>query len=149
MVVCIIFLVFAEFVGLPFAILALISLKRRENDLIKYCAMFLSIIAIGLYVGTVVTGGIGLAGVYACQWVSFGLGVGCTVLGLATFFSARVLRNAESAERAERAPKIARPLKTSSSRDYIDEIKALKELLDCGAITQEEYDAKKKEILSR
>ena len=34
------------------------------------------------------------------------------------------------------------------SMDYIDEIKRLKELLDCGAITQEEFDAKKKKLLS-
>lgn len=31
----------------------------------------------------------------------------------------------------------------------VEEIKALKELLDMGAITQEEYDRKKKEILDR
>lgn len=30
----------------------------------------------------------------------------------------------------------------------VEEIKALKDLLDMGAITQEEYDAKKKELLS-
>ena len=30
----------------------------------------------------------------------------------------------------------------------LDEIKKLKELLDCGAITQEEYDAKKKQVLN-
>ena len=31
--------------------------------------------------------------------------------------------------------------------DYIEEIKMLKELLDSGAITQEEFDAKKKQLL--
>ena len=40
-------------------------------------------------------------------------------------------------------------VKQTHNTDYIDEIKRLKELLDCDAITQEEYDAKKKEILSR
>ena len=33
--------------------------------------------------------------------------------------------------------------------EYIDEIKELKDLLDSGAITQEEYDSKKSEILNR
>ena len=31
--------------------------------------------------------------------------------------------------------------------DYIEEIKRLKDLLDCGAITQEEYDTKKAKLL--
>lgn len=35
----------------------------------------------------------------------------------------------------------------SSSSSKFDEIKAYKELLDCGAITQEDYDKKKAEIL--
>ena len=33
--------------------------------------------------------------------------------------------------------------------NYIQELKGLKELLDCNAITQEEYDNKKKEIIER
>lgn len=36
---------------------------------------------------------------------------------------------------------------TSSNSSALDEIKKLKELLDMGAITQEEFDIKKKEIL--
>ena len=32
---------------------------------------------------------------------------------------------------------------------YIEELERLKKLLDCGAITKEEYDAKKSEILNR
>ena len=47
-----------------------------------------------------------------------------------------------------------RTIKTSSNEadkkhdvDYIEEIKMLKELLDSGAITQEEFDAKKKQLL--
>ena len=39
--------------------------------------------------------------------------------------------------------------KTSGSmtEDHIEQIKKFKELLDIGAITQEEFDAKKKELL--
>ena len=36
----------------------------------------------------------------------------------------------------------------SSSVSVADEIKKFKELLDIGAITQEEFDAKKKELLN-
>ncbi len=32
-------------------------------------------------------------------------------------------------------------------RGVVEEIKALKELLDMGALTQEEFDAKKKDLL--
>lgn len=37
---------------------------------------------------------------------------------------------------------------TSNTISNLDEIKKLKELLDCGAITQEEFDAKKKNLLN-
>ena len=37
--------------------------------------------------------------------------------------------------------------KAKESKSQADEIKKFKELLDSGAITQEEYDAKKKQIL--
>ena len=39
-------------------------------------------------------------------------------------------------------------LKNIINNSDLDEIKKLKELLDCGAITQEEYDAKKKQLLN-
>ena len=37
---------------------------------------------------------------------------------------------------------------SNSNISVADEIKKFKELLDIGAITQEEFDAKKKELLS-
>ena len=40
-------------------------------------------------------------------------------------------------------------MRTNNRIEYYEEIKELKELLDKGAITQEEYDAKKTEILNR
>ena len=40
-------------------------------------------------------------------------------------------------------------LRTNNQITYYEEIKSLKELLDSGAITQEEYDNKKNEILNR
>ena len=40
-------------------------------------------------------------------------------------------------------------LRSTNQATYSDEIKQLKDLLDSGAITQEEYDTKKTEILNR
>ena len=42
----------------------------------------------------------------------------------------------------------AEPQKSKSFNDVSEELKTLKELLDGGVLTQEEFDAKKKEILS-
>lgn len=42
----------------------------------------------------------------------------------------------------------AEPQKTKSFNDVSEELKTLKELLDNGVLTQDEFDAKKKEILS-
>lgn len=39
-------------------------------------------------------------------------------------------------------------LSTYDVADSVEELKKLKELLDCGAITQEEFDAKKKQLLT-
>lgn len=41
----------------------------------------------------------------------------------------------------------AKEEKTTNNSDYTEELKKIKELLDAGIITQEEFDAKKKQIL--
>lgn len=56
-----------------------------------------------------------------------------------------MLKTIESTAKADNKPvKAPEPLASSSP---LDEIKKLKELLDIGAITQEEFDAKKKQLL--
>lgn len=48
------------------------------------------------------------------------------------------------------APKTTMPqAKETTDVSYLDQLERLKKLLDCGAITQEEYDKKKSEILDR
>ena len=42
---------------------------------------------------------------------------------------------------------VKQPTKTAKSNDRIEELAKLKDLLDTGVITQEEFDAKKKQIL--
>ena len=113
--------------------------------------------------------------IHECSWVAMGLSIGAMALGLvvmlSTFGCIRSRRNRRLAlqrkiearrkatneytrelvaERNQPAPiRQPEPAKPTYNTDYIDEIKRLKELLDCDAITKEEYDAKKKEILSR
>ena len=65
---------------------------------------------------------------------------------------ARSLTNAQFQRRPE--PVVAQPVKPATEKptngmDYIEEIKRLKELLDSGAITQEEFDQLKKRIFER
>ena len=43
--------------------------------------------------------------------------------------------------------KVKIPLKTVKNDDYISELKSLKELLDIGVITEEEFSLKKKQLL--
>lgn len=48
---------------------------------------------------------------------------------------------------ARQTKSYAKEEKKTNSSDYTDELKKIKELLDAGVITQEEFDAKKKQIL--
>lgn len=57
----------------------------------------------------------------------------------------RVLTDAQWEAEKQNANKM--PMPAESAPSALDEIKKLKELLDIGAVTQEEYDAKKKELL--
>lgn len=45
------------------------------------------------------------------------------------------------------APQYTAPRQRTPGFDVADELKKYKDLLDCGAITQEEFDAKKKQLL--
>ena len=43
---------------------------------------------------------------------------------------------------------VKQPTKTAKSDNRIEELTKLKDLLDTGAISQEEFDAKKKQLLN-
>ena len=112
------------------------------------------------------------ADIHECTWVAMGLSLGGLVVSLAvmliTLDCVRRIRRARKQQiyysklNAQKAaqhtaslaskqtpqPEAAPEKPVNHSMDYIDEIKRLKELLDCGAITQEEFDAKKKQLLS-
>lgn len=53
----------------------------------------------------------------------------------------------ESIPQAQTTKMVKQPTKTAKSNDRIEELTKLKDLLDTGVISQEEFDAKKKQIL--
>lgn len=53
----------------------------------------------------------------------------------------------ENIPQAQTTKMVKQPTKTAKSNDRIEELTKLKDLLDTGVITQEEFDAKKKQIL--
>ena len=152
LIVTFIFFILSLSVGLPAAIativLNIVKLKGKYPFVV-----FFAVIAIGLTIGAFV---LALIENYACNWVSFGLGVGSVVVGLLALLGTSYLisqnRNApvQYASQPQQQPvQINNNPQPNKGRDYsyIDEIKQLKELLDCGALTQEEFDARKKKIL--
>lgn len=53
----------------------------------------------------------------------------------------------ENTPQAQTTKMVKQPTKTAKSNDRIEELTKLKDLLDTGVISQEEFDAKKKQIL--
>ena len=150
MIVALIFLILAMLIGVPCAVIALVlSIGALKN---KYPLITIAcIVTFGLAIGTFVLASIGE---YECAWVSFGLGVGCVSLGALVLIISLCLYlykfQSSSSEKTSGYQKPAsKPLNNSHDYSYIEEIKALKELLDCGALTEEEFTAKKKEVLER
>lgn len=116
--------------------------------------------------------------IHECSWVALGLSLGGLGVSLAamlvTFDCIRRIKRSKKQELyyqkqqerktaehvaslASRQEPIAKPCPQpqpipekpmSHNMDYIEEIRRLKGLFDCGAITQEEFDAKKKQLLS-
>ena len=54
----------------------------------------------------------------------------------------------ENTPQAQTAKMVKQPTKTAKSDNRIEELTKLKDLLDIGAITQDEFDAKKKQLLN-
>lgn len=101
---------------------------------------------------------------HPCCWVCLGLSCGAmlvlavdTVITFVTLGVQRKNRRAAAQANIQRENvavqqlvqnKPAEVAKTTGDMSYIEEIKALKNLLDIGAITQEEFDKKKRELLN-
>ena len=165
-VVCFIFFILNAAVSLPLTVATLIVNTWNKNSTAHALIKLVAFITIGLMVGCLVNGILGFAGIYACGWVSFGLGCGGVVVSLINFASAQYFRRHSRQTytyyRVYQAPKTQTPTQPAqpvveekkpepkeTNMNYIEELKELKNLLDSGILTQEEFDAKKKEILSR
>ena len=154
------------FTTIPFAIAGFFFFIRngRRDGFKRFIRLFIIIFSLALSIGTIVNSIIGIAlsvdisyaDRHECCWVALGLGIGAlvvSVIGLVCNLisylhfkrdqrrirKTRVQTNVETKSVIE---------KSSNDMSYIEEIKQLKELLDMGAITQEEYDEKKKKLLN-
>ena len=159
MTVARLFLVLASSIAIPCAIATIVfnSVFHRPRKIILY---LLATLTFALYIGCLVNAIVGLANSHylddphACCWVAMGLGIGSLLVGLIGLVLTLALKKKTghycSSERHEsNSNKYNKVQHVSTGLNYIEEIKQLKELLDCGAITQEEYDKKKKEILEK
>lgn len=168
-VLAVIFLVLALTVGIPLVIFSLVltrEIKRGRN--IFYVLISLGII---LIIGSTVLSIIGGTNSklivdnyyysyfyrHPCVWVGMGLSIGSMAVNLITTIVLIIIsiyneHNLTHKEAKEKVQSNEQPRRYSTNRkyksyDYIDEIRELKKLLECGAITQQEYDMKKKQIL--
>lgn len=78
--------------------------------------------------------------------VAFVFAINAVVLSLIALFGTLILLRLEPRDSSKLVVKPTTVTKQINS-NYIEELKQLKELLECGALTQEEFDSKKKEVL--
>ena len=149
------FISLALLLGVGPAIVFLVFRNKVKETQRIICA-FLTVVIFGLAIGTLVNEIIGYAEEMVCLYVALGLGCGAALLGVIVLIATLTSfeKKDKTAKEEPREEKREEPVKVSKTKnsgnmDYIAEIKALKELLDDGAITKEEYDKKKKEILER
>ena len=135
--------------GFDAAAIALsIIFYRKLKESAKLFIFILDLLVIGLSIGALVNWILTAAGVasFVLVWVAMGLTLGCLFASVATIILVMTLR-----ERRQSLPRVNQATRSNAAPtrnyDYIEEIKRLKELLDCQAITQEEFDHKKKELL--
>ena len=175
-ILAIIFFVLALCISMPLAIIATIYASRikPKNGVYYGFAMFgvflivaaIIICAVGGALSYYYEDGDFYLGIYyshqslyrhPCVWVGMGLSIGSMVFCLlALIINAIKLHQCNRKEIPQKPVQNkttvvrSQPQKVYKSRsnfNYIDEIKELKKLLDCGALTQSEFDMKKKQIL--
>ena len=76
-----------------------------------------------------------------------GLAMGIVTLSISSHFVSKQTNQIYTDKTIEHQESVAQAIE--KEQNYIDELKELKGLLDSGAITQEDYDKKKDEILNR
>lgn len=78
--------------------------------------------------------------------VAFVFAINAVILSLIALFGTLILLRLEPRDSSKLVVKPT-TVKKQTNSNYIEELKQLKELLDSGALTQEEFDSKKKEVL--
>ena len=167
-VISFVFLFVTLCVPLPLSIISFVnSFKTRRIG--KIFSILISALALSLTIAAFINAvlGLSLSGYYyqyytvnnktnyyvyfyrhPCSWVALGLGCGAIVCAFAAMIVVFVIKNRQNSRVSTNHP--SSPQRVSNAprnMNYIEEIKQLKELLDCGALTQEEFDMKKKEVL--
>lgn len=135
------FLILTIVIGLVTTVIALFLNKKIENPSYKKWLKIAEFINFGFCTASFVCNLLYLVGVaHPLKWVGLGLGIASIAIGVISLGVTIVLitvinKNGDKHKKAK------------TNGNYIDELKGLKELLDCGAITQEEFDKKKANIL--
>ena len=156
-------LILAGAIVLPSSIAIFVLSFKHKKDL-KAFFIFVSILLV-LFIGGIIPNGIlglicstrvyfwnGERYIFVTYFrsdysiVSFVLSINATVIGLIAFVASLTLKFQKSRTTTEQAVK-ALDVFSHNNSHYIEELKQLKELLDCGALTQQEFDAKKKVVL--
>ena len=135
--------------GIPVGIAAIVHSARAKG---KLKAILLPLSIIGLLLTLVCFfGSVTPDDVRVYVFLYFGgLTLSIVTLSVAVHYRRKANNKIFDDKKKEHEESVRQALKKEEVEiDYIIEIQKLKELLDSGAITQEEYDAKKSEILNR
>jgi len=139
-----IFLIIGLFVaGIPIGICAIVK-SSKVGGWRKGVLLPLSILSLVLYF--VALGFLDSNVTYLVITLT-GLAMGISTLSVSAHFVSKQTNKIYTDKTIEHQESVAEAIKKEQS--YIDELKELKGLLDSGAITQQDYDKKKDEILNR
>lgn len=145
MITFILLLIGIAIAGIPVGIASIVHCARAKG---KLKAILLPLSIAGLVMTLITFGGsfsYGDITVFVALYF-IGLILSIVTLSVAVHYRRKVNNKIFDDKKKEHEESV---LRTNNQIAYYEEIKALKELLDNGAITQEEYDTKKNEILNR
>ena len=129
--------------GIPIGIIAIVK-SSKVGGWRKAVLLPLSILSLLLYFVALIF----MHNNYVYLIISLtGLVMGIVTLSISCHFVSKQTNQIYTDKTIEHQESVAQAIE--KERNYIDELKELKSLLDNGAITQEDYDKKKSEILNR
>ena len=136
--------------GIPLGIVSIVNSARAKGT-VKAITLSLSIVAFIVFLYSFVAVlTYSINGTVALILYLVTLATMITTLSVAVHYRRKANNKIFDDKKKEHEESVRQALKKEEVEiDYIIEIQKLKELLDSGAITQEEYDAKKSEILNK